>query len=404
MQFFTSPEDLKKWVKNQKSADQATLNLLVVTNNNNQQDIKEACNLIVNEDLSDAAVSLYNILAKYNITREGNMSEKMIKEAQMMRQDSVYGNLELKVCPKLPHSVGKGLISSYNCRHYCLDGITFDDDPNRVYCGEAIWRRHIMDKFARDFQDKDGKLVGGYINERFQTFRDDGGNPLELKNGVKTNKPRPHQFSTERRLEEARGEKTTDITASSNKVIKLASTQVDQSEDVNLKIFDDVIEMKEAGLSDEDILMKTAEHYKTTIQHIASVYKTAKKMLQRYNGTVYACDNSKLQKVAVSTLPASENTEAVMISQKYVPIITLDGKQGILDPDTSVVQISEGVLKAIDGKYANVEFTLNNSVDVANSFEYANDMYSDAEDLGLNEPIDSLQPEGLDDDFPVTEI
>ena len=262
MQFFTSPEDLRKWVKVQESPDSASQRIMKIVGGEKQQDIIDTCrNIFEEKDSSTAAKVLYQILAKYNLVeiREGTMQNKMIREAQIMRQPGEY-DMPLRVCPKLPFSVGKRLISTYNCRHYCLDSLVLDDDPNRVYCAEALWRRHVMDKFSREFKNDEGKWVGGYINERFQVNHDFSGNQMGLSHGERTRKPRPHQYSTERRLEEARGAETTDLTASSQKMVKLASAETPKEENNVYQIFNDIIEMRESGLCDEDILIKISEH------------------------------------------------------------------------------------------------------------------------------------------------
>lgn len=293
MKFFLSPEDLTGWVRIQESPDQAANKIMDLIGRNKEQDVVDTCRTIYNgkQDMVDnASKILYGVLASHNLVqvKEGKMNNKLTKEAQMMRQDSVYGNMDMKVCPKLPYSVGKRLISTYNCRHYCLDSITLDDNPNRVYCAEALWRQHVMDKFAREWKNEDGKWVGGYINERFQVYHEDGGNNMQLANGERTRKPRPHQYSTERRLSEGRGEKTTDLTASTNKIIKLAGSNNNIQKDVTYQIFDDVLEMKESGINDEEIITKISEHYGLPIQKIASIYNSAIKQKTRYSGTVYS--------------------------------------------------------------------------------------------------------------------
>jgi hypothetical protein len=80
----------------------------------------------------------------------------------------------------------------------------------------------MADKFSSDYQDrKTGELVGGYINERFYKFPDagtpanpdvprDGGNPMMLKPGERSRTPRPHQWSVERRMQEAREKGSTE--------------------------------------------------------------------------------------------------------------------------------------------------------------------------------------------------
>ena len=206
MEFFTSPEDLKGWVKTQESPDEAALKIMDIIGKNEEMDIVDTCRAIFEGEqetgVDNASKILFSVLAKHNLTeiKEGKMNDKLKKEAQIMRQPGEY-DMPLRICPKLPFSVGKRLISTYNCRHYCLDSVVFDDDPERIYCAEALWRRHVADKFSREWKDKDGKWVGGYINERFQVYKDDGGNQMELANDERTRKPRPHQYSIERRCE-----------------------------------------------------------------------------------------------------------------------------------------------------------------------------------------------------------
>jgi len=404
MQFFTSSNDLGQWVKSFKTPDEASLNIMQVVGKDREQDIVQTCRSVFEGKDGNAAEILFSILSRYNITREGkNMTNKIIKEAQMMRQDSVYGDLELKVCPKLPFSVGKRLISTYNCRHYCLDSMVLDDDPNRIYCAEALWRRHVMDKFSREFKDKDGKWVGGYINERFQIFRDDGGNNMQLALGERTRKPRPHQYSTERRLEEGRGEKTTDLTASNNKFVKLASIDTKEPIDDTYKIFDDIIEMKQAGLNDEDIIYKVAEHYSRSILNVASIYKAATKMLSSHGGVVYSHDTVKMTKTADLSVP----DRTTLVSKKDIDIVTVaDGQKTVLKIETPVVVVSsqngQPTLQIVDGPDAGKQFRLSNNLDLNTGFGVIEDVQNGniqdaASEVGLNDEAPSAQG----DDFPV---
>lgn len=419
MQFFTSPKDLKSWVKSFKTPDEAALNIEGVIGNKEELDIIQSCRSIFNDKDMNASDVLFKILSKYNITqiREGNskMKNKLVKEAQMMRQDSVYGDMDLKVCPKLPFSVGKRLISTYNCRHYCLDSMVFDDDPNRIYCAEALWRRHVMDKFSREFKDKDGKWVGGYINERFQVYNDDGGNNMQLANGERTRKPRPHQYSTERRLEEARGEKLTDLTASSKQFIKIASTEIkdeDKHSQETYQIFDDIIEMKEAGLSDEDIIMKVSEHYDKSIIHVAGIHKMATKMVNAHNGTVYSHDNTKMTKEAQVEMPE----KTTLVSKRDIEITNIeDGQKRTLKIETPVVIISnknnETILQIVDGPDVGASFKLDNPSDLHTSFETIEDLKNGtiqdaADEIGLNDnEMDNNINKDIsqNNDFPVIE-
>ena len=124
---------------------------------------------------------------------------------QFGQQYLLYGPESTRICPKLRGknmSVGD-VVSEYICRHHCIDGITIDDA--RTVCGEALWRAHVMDKFSREYVDKDGKTVGGYINKRFEINRNvPEENRMRLKPG-ETRKPRPAEWgSLESRMQAMR--------------------------------------------------------------------------------------------------------------------------------------------------------------------------------------------------------
>jgi hypothetical protein len=406
MEFFTSPEDLKGWINTQESPDNAAKGIIDIVGLNNETDIVETCKAIFkNKDFSAADVaskSLFSVLAKYGLTMIKVASNgKLTKTAQVMRQGAQYSNMPLRICPKLPYSVGKKLISTYNCRHYCLDSITLDDDPGRVYCMEALWRQSVMDKFSREWKDGDGKLVGGYINERFQVYKEDGGNQMSLANHERTRLPRPHQYSTERRLEEARGEKTLDIIASairSNSIIKLASTDKTEAikESKVLEIFSDIVEMKTAGLSDEDIITKASDHYNEPIEKIASIHRAALKKMSAYASKVYSFTKTanygydeQHQVQNISHQPTMMTTDNIIVG---------DGNNSInLEQGTIVVlDESNGTIHVVDGELSGRDFMIND------------------DDLMKLQPIDnheeSIQNEanlnGLNDteDFPITTI
>jgi len=405
MQFFTSSVDLLSWVRKQKSPDEAANKLLEIVKGN-EKDIVDTCSAIYQKENAEEASSiLFKILSKYKITqtREGKMNDKMIKEAQIIGKDApLYANMGWKVCPKLIFSVGKRMISEYNCRNQCLDSLVLDDDPNRVYCLEALWRRHVMDKFAREFKNKEGKWVGGYVNERFQVFKDDGGNQMQLAHGERTRLPRPHQYSTERRLSEGRGEETKDIVASSDAMIKTAA--LEQNDGKFYQMFNDVLEMREAGLSDEDIIYHVAEHYNEPIPEVAGVYKVAMKMLGRYKSTVYAMDNSKITKTADGTV--------LLRTTRPVNVINTHGSwEDILEVDTALVMLPNNGVKVFEiqsGRRAGDQVMLKNPGDEKFLIQET-EVLEAAEEVGLHETVktglEAAQPEETKtDDFPVQEI
>lgn len=145
-------------------------------------------------------------LSKYVLNNQPGFQ----KEAYTNLGDAylLYGPTEKRICPKLR---GKGggkvgaadVVSEEICRFHCLDGIIIDD--NKTVCGEAVWRAHVMDKFSREYVDKDGNIVGGYLNKRFEINRNvPEENKMRLKPG-ETRKPRPPAWgNTESRLQDMR--------------------------------------------------------------------------------------------------------------------------------------------------------------------------------------------------------
>jgi len=420
MEFFTSPEDLMGWVKIQESPDAAARRLLEITEFEDEQDITETCRAIFEgEDevnSSTASEALFGVLAKHNLVmrKEADMKNRMKKEAQMMRQDSVYGQMPLRVCPKLPYSVGKRLISTYNCRHYCLDSLVLDDDPTRVYCAEALWRRHVMDKFSREFKNDKGEWVGGYLNQRFVTYTNTGGNPMELANAERTRKPRPHQYSIERRLEEGRGEKTESITASSNKMVKLASnerpTGLDGSDEAVFQMFSDIIEMREAGLSEQDILTKVSEHYDVSIPDVAILQKIASRQMQRHANTVYSMRPITKTANVMSPFPEKSTLESKM----KVPVELPSGERSTLEPGSVVVletASEKPLFQVTTGPNTGSRFYLSSGLNMANVFNLLDspaeqgNIQEAAQEIGLNDTSKAVEPtieeEVAEGDFPV---
>lgn len=319
MEFFTSPEDLKGWVKSQESSDSAAQKLMEIIGPTEEQDVVETCKAIFDTEDNNASEILFEVLARHNLAniREGKMKDnKLKKEAQGIYRGEApfYESMPLRICPKLPKAGGPGMISTTHCRENCLDSIVLDDNPLRVYCAEALWRRHVADKFSSDFKNEEGKLVGGYLNERFQVFHDDGGNQMELANGERTRKPRPHQYSIERRLQEDRGEETYDLlpaVASSSKTIKTSSVEIPEENKEACKIFSDIIDMKESGLSDEDIILKVSEHYEKGITETAAIHRVAMKQLSKHDKVLYSHVNPKMTKEALIFLDPNVRKEII---------------------------------------------------------------------------------------------
>jgi hypothetical protein len=354
MTFFTSPTDLQNWVVGQNNPNLAVSKILEVIGNDDALSVKQACQQIaelneeikkeendkhLHKEIEDASASLFAVLAKYNVTetKEGSLMNKKtsqvndfsIREAQVTRPPSspYTGREDDNKYVGTPWRRDRDAI--YDFTHRNPDMLSFDDDPTRVYSGEALWRRYIMDKFYRDYKDEKGRVVGGYINDRFKVYHDLGGNQMELANGERTRKPRPHQYSIERRLEEARGNKTEDIlplraasdsirvivTGSEEKPathedIKYASNVEDdfvrvakqsiEEEDPIAQAFADILEMKTAGLEDKEIILKVSDHYKMPIAKAANIKDFAYKVKENHMGVLYSCEGAIQKEAAMN--------------------------------------------------------------------------------------------------------
>ena len=372
--FFTSPKDLVRWVKesNTSFSEAAHKLMLALGSKNNEQDIIETTKRIAsNNNAEEASKVLYDLLSQYDITESSikeaehkhdlvvaseylsqtkvitaDEKKEMVKEAQIMRQPGQY-NMDLRVCPKLPYSVGKRLVSTYNCRHYCLDSITFDEDPTRVFCVEAMWRQHVMDKFSREWQDaKTGEWVGGYINNRFYVFPDAGtpdnqdvtrthGNKMSLRPWERTRQPKKNEWSVERRLQEQRNPNTTksitlsSVLTNSKKMIKMAASDIKQiPEENNIeKIFSDAINLHNNGMSKEAAVLELSEKHNVSIEKVATIQEAAIKKMSSHQADVYkvaatvGINNSGFYVVKQNDIPAqiSKGTDIGNLTNGTLP-------------------------------------------------------------------------------------
>ena len=119
MEFFTSPRDLQGWVKAQESGDVAAKKIMELIGPDDQQDIVDTCRSIYDAEDNNASKVLYDVLARHNLTqiKEGAMkNDKMKKEAQGIYRGeaALYTDMGMRVCPKLPPSVGR-VVSKIHC-------------------------------------------------------------------------------------------------------------------------------------------------------------------------------------------------------------------------------------------------------------------------------------------------
>lgn len=396
MQFFTSPEDLRGWVKSQPNADDAATKILDIFQGNPQpsgeEDIVETCREIYKEDEDgNASKVLFGVLARHNITQvkevKGANYMNKIAQAVQSRQRNNWVRGNRNKFNRVVDGFNEGTPwrvdrdKFYNFTHYYTDDLRFDEDPNHVYSGEAIWRMYIMDKFTSDYQDKDGRVVGGYINDRFYRFPDAGtpanpdvdrlqGNQMELALGERSRKPRPHQYSTERRLEEARGGTTEDMTAIVAKVtsvVKIAATQPKEKEDDRVyNIFKDTLEMREAGIDYPTILESVADHYKVSIMGVAQIDKIAQDLKKKHEGIVYVSDTptslksiSKIASYDNFNLQINDPNGANGIDQNGQTVVIPTGTTITKVPGTNLFEVVEDPIGGLQGKrvtFANMNF------------------------------------------------
>jgi len=184
------------------------------------------------EDQKEIAVKLFNIFEKNNMARDPEKaveeevkeerSEELPKYEQVVediherepmkafnlkkftktavRMSEPYilnGPDEKRWCPKI-----RNVISDYVCRWHCLDGLALDD--YRIICAETLFRQNVIDKFSREYRDKDGNYVGGYFNKRFEVHYDTAGNSYQLKPGQRRRPISPDEWSYEKRLSNMR--------------------------------------------------------------------------------------------------------------------------------------------------------------------------------------------------------
>ena len=429
MQFFTSPQDLSGWVKSQPTADAAAIKLIDIfkkdkTTTSGEEDVIETCREIYQEDEDgNASNVLFGVLAKHNLTqvKAAKGASKMNKIAQPVsrqRNEWVRGNRNKwnRVVDGFnegtPWRVDRDKF--YNFTHYYTDDLRFDEDPSHVYSGEAIWRMYVMDKFTADYQDEDGKVVGGYINDRFYRFPTAGtpanpdvdrlqGNQMELAPGERTRKPRPHQYSVERRLEEARGNKTYDletVVAKAKSVVKLASKQPeDRNADNIYNIFKDTLDMREAGIDYSTILESVSDHYKISIMGVAQIDKIAQDLKKKHDGIVYVSQSTKSLK-SFAQSEGSDNFNLQIIDPNGANGFDDNGQTVMLPtgtiitkiPSTNMYEVVEDPIGGLQGKklqFANMNFQVSPMGAIQDA----------AKEVGL---VDDMQESNVDQQAPMS--
>ena len=406
--FFTSPKDIENWVRENRK-DAVNLITAILQDDQNHQDVQESVQSILdNRDAEHAGVTLFNLFAQHkiveqNIRQENHVANKkvqvmktaqqdnsqeksqgLVKQAQIMRQPGEYP-MKLRVCPKLPASVGGRLISTYNCRHYCLDSIVLDDDADRVYCAEALWRKHIMDKFSREWMEpKTGQYVGGYINNRFHVFPDAGtpdnpdvprdqGNRMTLAPQERTRQVQPHEYSMERRLEENRDKgsvKPLTLTASedlrnalyaqaeSKGFVKIASSDIKNPPASQISdAFAEAVELHQSGVPADEALAMISKNNNLKVETAYKIQSMALRKVTAHGTDVYM--------IKTAAVPASAPQQVIpnggnlTTSEGYVlpqgttfSVLSTDGHQTklqvLMSPDPMHMPVGPVTVNAQD--------------------------------------------------------
>ena len=428
-EYFKTPSDLSTWVQSKESSDSAADMIMEILGSlvqdptlaqGDELDVKEACQAIYEQDDDNASQVLFKVLARHNLTEIKKEASKMDKQAQTSKQRNDWVKGERNKWNRsvdgfnaaTPWRVDRDQF--YDFTHYHTDEIRFDEDPERVYSGEAIWRMYVMDKFYREHKTADGKWVGGYINDRFHVFPDAGtpdnpgvprdqGNPMGLGLNERTRKPRPHQFSTERRLEEARGNETYDLTFTTaagtfSKIMKTANSLPKEREtDPVYNIFKDCIEMKEAGISYDEIIDRVSDHYDASITGVAQIAKFAEKMVKKHDGIAY-----EFGRTAGQTFITPSNLTGTLMTDRG-PTNPVDIARG-----TTLVNLGNGQFEISSGQGIGTKVMLQEGMDIG----LPTDIQQTADELGLNEasdefPImDAPEMDNLDvaEDFTIDEV
>lgn len=372
--YFKNYKQLHSWLLSYNSSWDAFEAIKSVVNfeiNNyrDEQDILEACEFTFdNQQKYYGAKVLFEILSKYNLTSKNNEGLKMKKK---LNEKKASSSRQRNGWKRGMRNKWNRVISEFNestpwrrCRdkyydftHNSIDDIQFDEDPDHIYSGEAIWRNYIMDKFYRDYKDIDGKVVGGYINDRFHVFPTAGtpdnpnvprdhNNKMGLADGERSRQPRKHEYSIEKRLEELRGNKVKNIKAYNNVfsgLVKVASCSPAEGLDESsvFCIIRDTIEMRESDIDYELILDSVSQHYKTSVTNVAQIDKFAQKMIGKHNGYGYIFEYKKAFTLK-DLINDKESLSVPMYILQPSPALLISSNAMIeLPPKTTVVKLPE---------------------------------------------------------------
>jgi hypothetical protein len=447
-EYFQNPNDLRAWVRSRESAQEAAQELMQLIETipemsevpDNEQDIHDSCEAIFEQEDGNASEILFGVLAKYNITKLTKQAKSMKKEALDSRQRNEWKRNRRNKWNRVvdaynentPWRIGRD--KYYDFTHYATDEVRFDEDPYHIYSGESIWRTYVMDKFYRDYKDKDGKLLGGYINDRFHVFPTagtpanpdsprDGGNQMALADGERTRQPRPHQYSIERRMEEARGNKTKSITVSAesfDKIIKVASsTNLEEAmKDRIFNIFKDTIEMREAGIEYETMVDSICDHYNASVMGVAQIDQVAQRLVAKHAGIGYETIVKKAETLQEVLEHAGTSNIKVTDPNGANAILSGDMDQQVyLDPGSTIVNVpnAPNTFEIVDHpinanlvgsrvSFSNMDFEVSATAPIQDV----------ATDLGLNEDDQAAMVEAVQEtqnseptfgqDFAVTEL
>ena len=429
--YFSGAKDLVAWIINEGSPERAAekLNTFLTSQGAQEQlSIIEACRAIFNDKKDEkSAEVLMQLISKYT---DENTTKKVVTAQTETRQKNEWEHGMRNKWSRITHQYNDGTPwrlqrdQMYDKTHYATDEIKFDSDPNHIYSGEAIWRMYIMDKYSAEQQDENGKWVGGYINDRFYVFPTagtpanpdvprDGGNQLQLKPNERTRKPRKQTWSTERRLEEARGNKLEDLmvtTASTVKTISKISSKIlapERNTSKTYQVFKDSLDMKEAGFDYENRIIKISEHYHLPLTYVAQIDAVAQKLAAKHDGLFYELEKTALARHN-ETFVANVDLEAIDVNTNQ-PTIIPSGSTLIAqtNPEGTIYHINDGADAGKTVAIHNISGLSSRDNDVDGHL-----IQDAALDVGLDEspedktPVEVSNPveNSNNDDFPIEDM
>jgi len=177
-----------------------------------------------------------------------------------------------------------------------VERVDHDGETQVVEPGDIeVSQKERLEWYENGSPDEDERLV--HKRKNIETSYDDGGNPMWTNESHRTSKPRPHQYSIERRLQEARDPGSTyDITSDAS------------IENATAKAFTMISPIVQAGRSlDNSEVVKISSSTGVPVQNIMSLETIAQKntdLASKYAGIPGVVDDSDEPGIEKESEPA----------------------------------------------------------------------------------------------------